>query len=99
MSELALNYVLVDEIRDDEGLVATITSRDIGGYRRLSFRIQKEYSRPPGGPLERTDFLRADHVAAARRLLDRVEERLRIEQDRINVERRGTPPAAVRGRR
>jgi hypothetical protein len=94
MADTTGNYQLVDELRDDEGLVATITARDVGGYRRLTFSLQREFERPKGGPTERSSFLRAEHVPAARRLLDRVEERMRVEQDRVHTERR-----VSRGRR
>lgn len=87
------DYALLDEIRDPDGLVATITSKDVDGYRRVTFALAREFERP-GGPIERTSFLRVEQLPAARRLLDRVEERCRLEQDRVHAERR-----AARGRR
>lgn len=76
-------------IRDPDGvgLVAPITIKERpNGYRTVSFAIMKEFER---GPItERTSYLNERHIRAARKLLDLVEERLRLEKEKIFTDRR-----------
>ena len=79
----------VDLIRDPDGvgLIAPITIKERpNGYRTVSFAIMKEFTR--GALTERTAYLNERHIAAARKLLDAVEERLRLEKDKIFTKRR-----------
>lgn len=80
----------VDTIRDSElGAVATITVKKTStGYAEFSWCLFKEFQRKEGGSMERTNFLNERHIAAARRLLDKVEARIKEEKERIHHQRR-----------
>lgn len=80
----------VATIRDDElGVVATITVKKTStGYEEFSWGLHKEFQRMDGGPLERTNFLNERHIAVARRLIDRIEECIKEEKERIHHRRR-----------
>lgn len=74
----------VDVLHDDDGLVAVITSRvKANGRKAFSFSLMKEYERD--ATTMRTCWLGNSHVDAARRLLDRVEKRLELEEDRYRA--------------
>ena len=82
-------------ISDPEtGVIATIQVRDRNGQPRLSFAFMKEFDRD--GRVERSAFLEKRHVAAVRRLMDQLDERLEVEEDRLRAgareeKRKATP--------
>jgi hypothetical protein len=83
-------FVEIDRLEDPDGvgIIAVITKRDrAGGYRAFSFAIYKEYT-DKSGAVRRTNYLNERHVDAAARLLVLVKQRLLLEQDRLDAERR-----------
>jgi hypothetical protein len=70
----------------DTGVVAVITTRDRHDKTEFSFSIQKEFERD--GRTERSTWLLKRHCDAVRRLIDQVEERLEIEEDKDRAGRR-----------
>ena len=84
------NWSEVEVIRDPDGLIAVITENLATGH--VSFQICKEFDR--GGSVIRTTYANRRHVPGFRRLLERVEERLDIAEDRSRAKRRmKTQPA------
>ena len=87
MAKSEFNEVAIISDPDGLGLVASITVRERdNGYQTFSFAIFKEFDR--GGDVQRTVYLNARHVGAVRKLLDRVEERIELETDKIHETRR-----------
>lgn len=70
-------YRVVETLRDETGVIATITVDPKG---RTSFSLGREFER--GGLTQRTNFLGRRHVAAARTLLDQLEVKLEDVEDR-----------------
>lgn len=92
MSRSKSDYEEIAVLRDPDGmgLIAPITRfRKGNGYYAFSFAIQKEFERTPGGPTERTSFMNDRHILSIRKLLDEVERRIAIEQDKLMAHRRG----------
>lgn len=78
------DFTVVDTLRDPDGVVATVTERARDG--RISFALGKEYDR--GGSVQRTPYLGRRHIAALRRVIDDLEERLELLEDRARARRR-----------
>lgn len=75
------DFAEVDVLHDPDGTVAVITSRvKHNGRKAYSFMLAKEFDRD--GQTSRTCWLSKNHLDALRRLLDRVESRLELEEDR-----------------
>jgi hypothetical protein len=66
-------YDDIEEISDPDGVVAVISRRRSNGA--LSVGLFKVFERD--GVKEKTNFLNSRHFAAARRVLDRVEDRMK----------------------
>lgn len=79
----------------ESGLVAPICFRDRNGEPDLSFAIMKEFDR--AGRVERTAYIKKRHIAGARRLLDKMEEQLDAEEDRLRGQRREAARKASSG--
>ena len=82
-SDKLARYRVVETIRGDDGLVATITERIDAGY--LSYKIQKEFVQ--GGEVKLTAFLGPHHLPANKDLLQKVDDRLKVLTDRARVGR------------
>ncbi|MBT8453024.1 MAG: hypothetical protein KJO40_13730 [Deltaproteobacteria bacterium] len=74
----------VEIIRDPDGVVAIVSERKATGH--VSFMIGREFDR--AGDICRSSFLARRHIAGARRLLDALEDRLDVIEDRSRTERR-----------
>lgn len=83
-------YTEIDTIREpDSDVVAVITARQRpSGLTTYSFCISKEFQRREGGPVDRTAYLNPRHLGAVRRILDKVEERIDEERERVERGRR-----------
>lgn len=84
-------FVELATLRDPDGmgLVAPITVREReNGYKAFSFAVFKEFERKEGGETQRTAYLNERHIVGLRKLIDRVEERIRLEQDKLHEGRR-----------
>jgi hypothetical protein len=77
-------FRVVDIIRDPDGVIAVITERERDG--RVSFSLAREYD--VDGKPKRSAYLARRHLAAARRLLNDLEERLELAEDRTRAKRR-----------
>lgn len=84
MSAPSTNFVETDVVRDPDGVISVITERVRDG--RVSFMLAREFDR--NGDICRSSFLSRRHIAAARRLLDDMEERLETLEDRARAKRR-----------
>jgi hypothetical protein len=76
----------VDVLRDPDGVVAPVTMRIRDGRVELSFSLQKEFDKL--GTVERTVWLKREHIAAAARLLEKLPGHLDLLEDQIRAERR-----------
>jgi hypothetical protein len=65
-------------LRDPDGLLVTITENTKDG--RVTFMIQREYDK--AGETKQTAFLQRRHIPAIRRVLNDLEERLELMEDR-----------------
>lgn len=74
----------IEIIRDPDGPIAVITERERDG--RVSFMLSREFE--SGGKTQRTSFLKRHHIAAIRRLLNDLEEKLDLAEDRTRAKRR-----------
>lgn len=91
MSELNMSsgYTVIGEFRDDQGIVGVVSKKEKpNGFLGFSFALFKEFERKPGGPTERTGWLNDRHLGAARRMLNRIEERIDTEMDKRHAQRR-----------
>lgn len=80
----------VTQIEDPDGvgLVASITARNrASGYRTFSFSIYKQYT-DKNGEVRRTNYLNERHINAAIKLLHAVSERIALEQEKLDTQRR-----------
>lgn len=91
MSPKRQEYEEIDAIKDPDGmgLVAPITRMiKPNGYQSFSYAIMKEFERFPGGPTERSSFLNERHAEAAHKLIDLAVERIAVEHDKMQAQRR-----------
>lgn len=75
----------LEVIRHPDGVVAVITERLRDG--RVSFMIAREYD--DGGEVKRSAYIARRHLPAARQLLNDLEDRLELAEDRTRARRRG----------
>lgn len=81
-------------ISDTEtGVIGTIQVRDRNGMPDISWAIMKEFDRD--GRVERSAFLKKRHIAAVRKILDKLEERIDVEEDKLRAEARDTKRKAA----
>jgi hypothetical protein len=78
------NYDELFVVRDPDGVCAVVTEHKQKGW--ISFGLYREFDRD--GKPTRSAYLMRRHVAAVRRLLDDLEERLELEEDRARAKRR-----------
>lgn len=76
----------LDVLRDPDGVVALITHRTRDGRVELSFSIGKEFDRD--GKVERTVFLKPQHLPALARLVEALPAHLELLEDRLRAARR-----------
>lgn len=77
-------YRPIEIVRDPDGVIATITARERDG--RVTFMIQREFDRD--GKTVQTAFLARRHIAAVRRILNDLEERLEQVEDQERARHR-----------
>lgn len=80
----SVDFSHVDTVRDPDGPVAIITERNKDG--RVTFSLMKEFDR--GGKTERTPYFHRSHIPALRRLIDDLEEKLEVVEDRTRAKHR-----------
>ena len=78
------DYRVLDEIADDETM-AQVCARDVGEFRRLSVGFFKIFSR--GETQDRTTYFERRHLVALRRLIDRADARMKLEEERAVLAR------------
>jgi hypothetical protein len=74
----------LEQLRDPDGVLVTITENVRDG--RVTFMIQREYEK--GGTTKQTAFLHRRHIAAVRRVLNDLDERLELIEDQTRARRR-----------
>jgi len=84
MPNPSANFQETDVLRDPDGVIAVITERVRDG--RVSFMLAREFDRD--GEVCRSAYMSRRHIAAARRLLNDLEERLETIEDRARAKRR-----------
>lgn len=77
-------FKVIEIIRDPDGVIAVITEREKDG--RVSFSLSREFD--VDGKPKRSSYLARRHIAAVRRLLNDLEERLELAEDRTRAKRR-----------
>ena len=77
-------YKEVEVVRDPDGVIAVISEHIKDG--RCTFMLAREFEKD--GETKRSAFLARRHIGAARRLLNDLEERLEITEDRSRAKRR-----------
>ena len=77
-------FRVLEVVRDPDGVIAVITEREKDG--RVSFSIAREFD--VDGKPRRTAYLKRIHIAAIRRLLNDLEDRLELAEDRTRAKRR-----------
>jgi hypothetical protein len=82
-------YEEVDSITDSAGVVAPITRKDRQGRPAFSAAIMREF--PRNGRMEKTAYFNRDHIAAIRRVLDKLEARF----DELETEFPGSTKSPV----
>jgi len=80
----AAQFTESEIVRDPDGVVAIITERLRDG--RVSFMIAREHEFD--GQTKRSPYLARRHLAAVRRLLADLEERLELAEDRARAKKR-----------
>lgn len=86
-----MEFQVVDTVRaeDDSGLVATITSRkNLKGFVEFTFSLGREFESKFGDETKRTSYIPVRATGSLRALIDAVEGRIRLEQDRLAGVRR-----------
>jgi hypothetical protein len=78
------SYNVIEIVKDPDGVIATITERADNG--RITFMFQREYDQ--NGAAKQTAYLGRRHIAAVRRLLNDLEEKLETLEDRARARRR-----------
>jgi hypothetical protein len=78
------SFRVLDTIRDPDGVIATITERIADG--RISFSLAREITK--GNQTTRTAYLARRHLPAVRRLLDDLNDRLELAEDRARTKHR-----------
>lgn len=78
-------FRVLETVRDPDGVIATVTERARDG--RISFSLAREYT--SNGQTKETKFLSARHVPALVRILNDLQERLELHEDRARTKRRG----------
>ena len=79
-------FTEVEKICDPDGIVAVITERAADG--RVSFMLAREFERD--GETQRSAYMARRHIAAARRLLNDLEDRLELAEDRARAKKRAS---------
>lgn len=77
-------FRVIETVRDPDGVIATVTERVRDG--RVSFSIAREYT--SNGQTKETKYLSARHVPAVVRLLNDLQEKLELHEDRARAKRR-----------
>ena len=77
-------FKVIEVVRDPDGVIAVVTEREKDG--RVSFSIAREFTQ--GETSKRTNYLKRIHIAAIRRLLNDLEDRLELAEDRARAKRR-----------
>lgn len=80
------DFQALDVLRDPDSLVIPVTYRMREGRPELSFSVQKEFDRD--GRVERTVWLKRQHVEGVARLIEKLPSYLDLLEDRIRAERR-----------
>ena len=78
------SFSTVEVVRDPDGVIAIITERAKDG--RISFSLCREYEEQ--GVTRRTAYLKQQHIAALRRLLNDLDERLEVIENRSRAKHR-----------
>jgi hypothetical protein len=78
-------FKVIETICDPDGIIIEVTEREHDG--RVSFAIFREYE--VGGKSKRTSYMKRVHIPAIRRLLNDIEDRLELAEDRTRAKRRG----------
>ena len=79
-------FTEVEHLRDPDGIIAVITERASDG--RVSFMLAREFERE--GVTQRSAYMARRHIAAARRLLNDLEDRLELAEDRARAKKRAS---------
>ena len=77
-------FKIIETVADPDGIIAVITERERDG--RVSFSLFREYE--TSGKTKRTSYMRRHHITAIRRLLNDLEDRLELAEDRTRAKRR-----------
>jgi len=80
-SDAKNEFRVIETIADPDGIVAVITERIRDG--RVSFMIAREFEQ--NGETKRSAYLARRHIAAVRRLIADLEERLELAEDRARA--------------
>jgi len=70
-------------IKTDDGLVGTLTSRDLNGRPAFTFSVRKEYDRD--GRTFSTAWFQKAHFGSLRKLIDDLEDALTSEEDKARA--------------
>lgn len=84
MSNGSAQFSEVETVRDPDGVIAVVTQSLKDG--RVSFCLAREFEL--NGETKRSSYMARRHVAAARRLLDAIEQKMELAEDRARANRR-----------
>lgn len=86
-----MDFYPVETVRasDESGLLAEITAKKTPrGFVQYTFAFFKEFELERGGETKRTSFIPSRALRSLRNLIDQIEDRILLEQDKLAAKRR-----------